>query len=244
MGKRLVSQARGRGGPRYRSPSHRFRGKPEHRPYDENEKIGMVFGTIKDLVHCPGHSAPLAAVEYETGERGYILAAEGLRVNQKIASGINAPIEIGNTLPLKSIPVGTDVYNIESAPGDQGKFVRTSGGVARVVGKIKDKIVLKLSSKKSRMFNPECRAAIGIIAGSGRLEKPLLKAGKKYYAKKAKNKLFPVTSAGAMNATDHPFGSGRGGPTYGGKASSNAPRNAPAGRNVGLIRARRTGRKK
>jgi len=243
MGKRIITQARGRGGPRYRSPSHRFRGKPEHRPYDDQEKQSIVYGVVKDLVHCAGHSAPLAAVEYETGERGYILAAEGLRVNQKIACGISAPVEKGNTLPLKSIPVGTEIYNIESIPGDQGKFIRSSGGFARIVGNVKGKIVLKFPSKKNKPFNPECRATIGIIAGSGRVEKPFTKAGKKYFAKKAKNKLYPVTSAGAMNATDHPFGSGRGGPTYGGKASSIAPKNAPPGRNVGMIRARKTGKK-
>lgn len=243
MGKRLITQARGRGGPRYRSPSHRFKGKPQHRPYDDKEKNDVVYGIIKGLVHCPGHSAPLAAVEYETGERNYILAPEGIRVNQKIASGIKAPIQPGNTLPLKQIPEGTEVYNIEAMPGDQGKFIRSSGGFARIIGKSKGKIILKFPSKKQREFHPECRATIGIIAGAGRKDKPFLKAGKRFYAMKAKNKLYPQTSAGAMNATDHPFGSGRGGPTFGGKASSIAPRNAPPGRNVGMIRARRTGKR-
>ncbi|MEK6800500.1 MAG: 50S ribosomal protein L2, partial [Nanoarchaeota archaeon] len=84
---------------------------------------------------------------------------------------------------------------------------------------------------------------IGIIAGGGRTEKIWLKAGRRYYAMKARNKLYPKTSAGSMNATDHPFGSGRGGPTYGGKASSIAPKNAPPGRKVGILRPRRTGRK-
>ena len=244
MGKRLVSQARGRGGPRYRSPGHRYKGKPQHHPFDEKEKEGAVYGIVKDIVHCPGHSAPLAAIEYETGERGYIIAPEGLKVNQRIASGVNAPIHPGNTLPLKNIPEGTEVYNIESSPGDNGKFIRTSGGFARIIGKVRDRILLKFPSKKQKEFHPECRATIGIIAGSGRKDKPFLKAGKRYYAMKARNKLYPITSGGAMNATDHPFGSGRGGPPYGGKASSIAPANAPPGRNVGMIRARRTGRKK
>ncbi len=244
MGKRIITQKRGKGGPRYTSPSHRFRGKPQHRPYDDKEKQDVVYGTVKDLVHCPGHSAPLAAVIYETGERNFILAPEGLQVNQKIASGIKAHAKIGNTLPLKQIPDGTQVYNIESAPGDQGKFIRSSGGFAKIITKIKGKVLLKFPSKKQKEFHPDCRATIGIIAGAGRKDKPFTKAGKKHHAMKAKNKLYPKTSAGAMNATDHPFGSGRGGPTFGGKASSIAPRNAPPGRNVGMIRARKTGKRK
>ena len=102
---------------------------------------------------------------------------------------------------------------------------------------------LRMPSRKNKSFHPECRATIGVVANAGRTEKPILKAGKMHHMMKGKNKLYPKTSAGAMNATDHPFGSGRGGPTFGGKQSSIAPRNAPPGRKVGMIAARRTGRK-
>ena len=97
-----------------------------------------------------------------------------------------------------------------------------------------------MPSKKEKKFHKNCRAIIGIIAGAGRLEKPVVKAGKKFHIKKTKSKLWPRTSAVKMNAIDHPFGSGR----AKNPKSKIAKRNAPPGRKVGLIRTRRTGRKK
>ena len=97
-----------------------------------------------------------------------------------------------------------------------------------------------MPSKKEKKFHQNCRATIGIIAGHGRLEKPFVKAGKKYYLKKAKSKLWPRTSAVKMNVIDHPFGSGRGKNVK----SKIAKRNAPPGAKVGLIRPKRVGRKK
>jgi len=98
-----------------------------------------------------------------------------------------------------------------------------------------------LPSKKQKSFLPECRATIGIISGSGKKEKPFVKAGTRHHLMRAKGKLYPRTSGVAMNAVDHPFGSGRG--RHIGK-SQIAPRFAPPGRKVGMIRARRTGRRK
>ena len=97
-----------------------------------------------------------------------------------------------------------------------------------------------MPSKKEKKFHEECRAVIGVIAGHGRLDKPFVKAGKKHHLKKSKNKLWPRTSAVKMNAIDHPFGSGRGK----NPKSKIAKRNAPPGRKVGLVRPRRTGRRK
>ena len=97
-----------------------------------------------------------------------------------------------------------------------------------------------MPSKKQKQFHPNCRATVGVIAGSGKGEKPILKAGKRHHMMKARNKLYPQTSGVAMNAVDHPFGSGRG--RHKGKPTI-APRFAPPGRKVGMIRARRTGRK-
>ncbi|MBI2105697.1 50S ribosomal protein L2 [Candidatus Woesearchaeota archaeon] len=245
MGKRIIQQARGHGGPRYRSPGHRFVAKPKHRPLDENEKKGVVNGIVEDIIKCPGHYAPLARIKYEDNNIGYIIAPYGLEIKQQISSGVLAALKSGNTVPLKNIPEGTQIYNIELKPGDLGKIVRSSGDTARIISKHKGKnIVVRLPSQKRREFDPECRATIGIIAGAGRKEKPLFKAGNAYFKNKARNKLYPRTAAGAMNATDHPFGSGRGGPSYGGRASSIAPKNAPPGRKVGMIRPRHTGRNK
>ncbi|MBS3157093.1 50S ribosomal protein L2 [Candidatus Woesearchaeota archaeon] len=242
MGKRIISQHRGRGSPRYKVPSFNYMGRVRHRAYDDKERQDKIDGIVIDLVDCRGHNAPLAMIEYEDGERIYIVAGERMYAGQIISSGINASLKEGNTLPLKKIPEGTQIYNIEKAPGDLGKFVRVAGSFAKIDTKSKDLIAIKMPSKKIKQFNPDCRATIGLVAGAGIAEKPILKAGKKYFMMKAKNKLYPRTSAGAMNATDHPFGSGRGGPTYGGKSSSIAPKNAPPGRKVGMIRARKTGR--
>jgi large subunit ribosomal protein L2 len=183
----------------------------------------------------------LAVVRYDD-EIILNIAGEGMYVGQKVVSGNKSNVEKGNTLPLKNIPEGTLVYNIEGSPGDLGKYVKSAGSSARLDTNLKNKIIIKMPSKKSKIFNPECRATIGLVAGAGRTDKPILKAGKKHFMMKAKNKLYPKTSAGAMNATDHPFGSGRGGPTFGGKSSSIAPKNAPPGRKVGMLRAKKSGR--
>src|SRR3989338_8564953 len=209
MGKRLITQRRGRGTSTYRAPSHRYYGKISYRAYDDTERNSVVYGTIQDLIDCPGHMAPLAEIKYDTKEVVLISAPLNVRVGDIVASGASAPVQTGNVLPLKNIPEGTAIYNLECRPGDGGKLVRTAGVFARVVGKVEN----------------------------GRIEKPFLKAGKRMHAMRARNKLYPQTSGVAMNAVDHPFGSGRG--RHAGKPKT-PPRWAPAGRNVGLIRARRS----
>ncbi|MBI2651643.1 50S ribosomal protein L2, partial [Candidatus Woesearchaeota archaeon] len=139
------------------------------------------------------------------------------------------------------IPEGVAIYNIEALPGDGGKFVRASGNSAKIITKMQDTIVVELPSSKRRVFLPDCRATVGTIAGSGRKEKPFLKAGKRYYAMKAKNKLWPQVSGTSMNAVDHPFG-GRSSASKGGPTQSS--RNSPPGRKVGKIAPKRTGRKR
>ena len=103
------------------------------------------------------------------------------------------------------------------------------------------KIIILLPSKKQKSLNPSCRATIGMIAGSGRKEKPFVKAGRRYLAMKARGRIYPRTSGVAMNVVDHPFGSGRGRQHA---KSRVAPRFAPAGRKVGMIRAKKAGRSK
>ena len=101
MGKRLIQQRRGRGTPRYRSPSHNFIGRVLHRPYDEFEKKGIIKGKVVDLIKCIGHSGPLAIVEYENGEVITMFASEGIHTGKEITSGHLAPPETGNIIPLK-----------------------------------------------------------------------------------------------------------------------------------------------
>jgi len=236
MGKNLIQQKRGKGSPTYRAPSFRYKGKAAYGDYNKC----TIKGKIIDIVKCPGHSAPLMAIKYENGEEILLQAPEGIQVGGYLPSG-ETEVTIGNILPLKSIPEGTAVYNIESAPGDGGKFVRSSGAFAKVSSKMDGKVFLLLPSKKLREFNPDCRATVGVIAGAGRTEKPFLKAGFKYYAMKARNKLYPKVSGVAMNAVSHPFG---GSSSHSKGKASTVSRDAPPGRKVGKIAARRTGRKR
>lgn len=240
MGKRLLQQRRGRGSITYRAPSHRYHGVLKHRNYDDNEKTGVTQGKIVDLISCPGHSAPLAKVAYGT-ESILVPAPEMVKVGDAVASGSGAPVATGNTLPLKNIPEGTLIYNLELQPGDGGKLARTAGTFARVVAKLGNKVVVELPSKKQKEFLADCRATIGVIAGSGKQEKPFLKVGKKWHAQKARGRMYPRTSGVAMNAVDHPFGCGRG--RHVGRPKT-VSRNASPGRKVGLISSRRTGRKR
>jgi large subunit ribosomal protein L2 len=233
MGKRIIQQARGKGGPRYKAHSFQHKG-----PAKVVNK--ETVGTIVDIIKCAGHSAPLAVVFYENlNSYGLIIAPEGVSVNQKVTIGTNAEVKIGNTLRLSDIPEGIPVFNIEAVPGDGGKFVRSSGSGAKIITKSDKSVIIQLPSKKTKEFNPSCRATVGSVAGSGRTEKPFFKAGSKYYSMRAKSKVWPKTSGGAMNAVDHPFGNKRSSRKSKAKPS---PRNAPPGRKVGMIRARHTGR--
>ena len=233
MGKNLIQQRRGKGSPTYRSPSFRYMGEVKH------PKGRAAKGMIEEILHSQGHSAPLIVVRYPD-EYNLAIAPEGVRIGEEVSFGKGSDIKTGNTLPLAEIPEGTPIYNIEAIPGDGGKFVRSSGTAARVVSKTKDKVVIRLPSKKQKIFTGNCLATIGVVAGSGRTEKPFLKAGNKYHKMRAKNKLWPSVSGTSMNSVDHPFGgsssSNKGRPTQ-------SSRNAPPGRKVGKIAPSRTGRK-
>ncbi len=234
MGKNLIQQARGKGGPRYRAPSFNWKGKVEHISWSNTLKEGR----ITKLIHCAGHSAPLMQVVYEN-EENFQIAPLGVRVGDTVATGKGAEIKIGNTLPLSEIPEGSPVYNIEVTPGDGGKLVRGAGSYAKIMSKLPDGVIVIMPSKKRKKFHSMCRACIGIIAGGGRYEKPLLKAGKAHYKFRAKNKIWPVVSGVSQNAVDHPFGGKhshkKGRPTQ-------AKHNAPPGRKVGMIRPKKSGR--
>ena len=234
MGKRIIQQARGKGGPRYKSPSFRYLDDIKYR------SLGVDgTGFVKDFAKCPGHYCPLAAIEFEDGFRSFMIAPEGIRVGDKISYGTNE-IESGNVLILKDIPEGTEIFNIESMPGDGGKFCRTSGTSAKVVSKTGTHAIVLLPSKRKKNFNLKCRACIGIVAGGGRPEKPFLKAGNKHHAMKARNKLYPLTNASAMNNVDHPFGNKRTSRKARQKAASKF---APPGRKVGKLWPKRTGKR-
>jgi len=238
MGKNLIQQKRGKGSPRYRAPSFRYKGKTSFARYEEDK---VITASITDIVHSSGHSAPLMELKYSSGEEGLLQAPEGIRVGNKIEMGSDAEPKPGNILPLKNVPEGMPIYNIESQPGDGGKFVRSSGVFARIITKTEYGITVELPSGKRKKFSPECKAIIGNVAGSGRPEKPFLKAGSKFYAMTAKNKMWPIVSGTSMNSVSHPFG---GSSSHAKGIPTQSSRNSPPGRKVGKIAPKRTGRRK
>ncbi|MFH1591552.1 MAG: 50S ribosomal protein L2 [archaeon] len=237
MGKNLIQQARGKGGPTYRAPSFRWKGAAKLR----RSVDGLMSGEVKDIIRCQGHSAPLCKVTWADGDQSISICPEGIRVGQEVSLGAQQDYRTGHSSCLGDIPEGTLIFNIESQPGDGGKFVRASGTFAKIVAKAPDSVTVLLPSKKRKNFNRKCRASVGIVAGGGRTDKPFVKAGKKYHAMKAKNKLYPSVSGNSQNAVDHPFGGSssahKGRPTI-------APKNAPPGRKVGKLHPRRTGKKR
>jgi len=235
MGKNLIQQRRGKGSPRFKARSFAYIGDVRYPKYE-----GTAEGRVIDLVHSSGHSAPIAKVIFGR-EEALLIAPIGMKVGDSIKIGAEADVKDGNILPVEKIPEGTSVYNLESKPKDGGKFVRSSGTSARVLAKSPAGVLVQLPSKKQRLFNNNCMATIGIISGFARVEKPMLKAGNMHYKKKARNKFYPRVSALSMNAVSHPFGGSRSSKL--GK-SQIAPRFAPPGRKVGLIRPRRTGKRK
>ena len=238
MGKNLIQQKRGKGSPMYRAPSFRYKGTANFARYEEGK---VIAANITDIVHSSGHSAPLMELKYSNGETGLLQAPEGIKVGDKIEMGNDIELKPGNILHLKNIPEGMSIYNIEAQPGDGGKFVRASGTFAKIITKMEDNIIVELPSSKRKIFSPKCRAVIGIVAGSGRTEKPFLKAGNKFYAMKAKNKLWPIVSGTSMNSVSHPFG---GSSSHAKGIPTQSSRNAPPGRKVGKIAPKRTGRHK
>jgi large subunit ribosomal protein L2 len=236
MGRRIQGQRRGRGGPTFRAPSHRYKSEKEHK---RTEDTDVVSGEVVDLEHDPARSAPIAEVAFEDGDRRLVLAPEGVAVGDHIQVGVSAAVDPGNTLPLAEIPEGVPVCNVESQPGDGGKFARASGTSADLITHDRDAAVVQLPSGETKRLDPECRATIGVVAGGGRTEKPFVKAGNKHHKMRARGSKYPTVRGVAMNAVDHPFGGG--GRQHPGRPKS-ISRNAPPGRKVGDISSRRTGK--
>lgn len=239
MGKRITSQRRGKGTSVYKAPSHKYRGEVKHRKIDEKERTGVVIGRIIDITPDPARTAPIAKVKFEGGEKDIVLGVEGMQVGDEVAYGVNAEIKRGNALPLYRIPEGTPVSNVEKLPGDGGKFIRASGSYGLIVSHEGETVVLQMPSGELKTVHSMCRATIGIIAGGGRTDKPILKAGKRWHMLRPRAKYWPIVRKVAMNPVAHPHGGASGSP---GKPTS-VSRNAPPGRKVGLIAPRRTGRR-
>jgi large subunit ribosomal protein L2 len=200
-----------------------------------SEETGEAI--VVDILNDPGRSAPVARVRYGDGQERLVLAPEGIKVGDRIVAGVSVPVKPGNTLSLAEIPEGTPIHNIESRPGDRGKFARSSGAYATLIAHDVGRATVQLPSGEMRDLNPRCRATIGVVAGGGRIDKPFIKAGKRHHAMLARGKPYPHVRGVAMNVVDHPFG-GRG--KHAGRPKT-VSKNAPPGQKVGLIAARRTG---
>jgi large subunit ribosomal protein L2 len=221
MGKQLRVQRRGKGGSAFRVPPYHFIPKLSYKNME---------GTVIDIMHDRLKSAPVAKVKYTDNSVGYITATEGMRVGETTT---------GRVKQLKDFNEGDTISSVESYPQSGPKFCRTPGSSALLVSKSKNECVVQLPSKKLISLNPQATAALGIPAGDGRKEKPLLKAGRKFYISHARGKVWPRTAGVAMNAASHPFGgSGTG------HVRRPVGHDAPPGRKVGTLWPRRTGKKR
>lgn len=236
MGKRLITQRRGKASPVHLTPGHRH-----HGPVKLPKVRGEVRGEVEALRHSPGHTAPVATVRFPDGTRQRFLAAEGTAIGAGVAVNSDE-IRAGNVLRLSQVPEATPVYNIEGQPGDGGKFVRAAGTTATIIGRSAAGVTVRLPSGQFKTLHPACRATIGVVAGGGRGDKPLVKAGKAHHKHRSSGKLFPRTRGVAKNPVDHPHGGGNAHRTEG--KPTTVKRGTPPGRNVGHIAARRTGKRK
>lgn len=164
-----------------------------------------VPGKVVSIEYDPNRSSRIALVSYADGEKRYILAPEGIVVGSTVMSGPNVEVTIGNALPLRNIPVGTVVHNIEFKPGGGGKMVRAAGASAQIAAKDGGYAQIKLTSGEIRLVHLDCMATVGRIGNSEHELISYGKAGRKRHIGKR-----PHVRGVAMNPVDHPHGGGEG----------------------------------
>ncbi|MFT8318409.1 MAG: 50S ribosomal protein L2 [Sporolactobacillus sp.] len=179
--------------------------KRQYRVIDFKRNKDGVPGKIATVEYDPNRTANIALVHYVDGEKRYILAPKGLKVGTQIMSGIGADIKVGNALPLKNIPVGTTVHNIELKPGKGGQLVRSAGTSAQILGKEGKYVIVRLVSGEVRKILETCRATIGQV---GNLEHELVSVGKA--GRSRWQGIRPTVRGSVMNPNDHPHGGGEG----------------------------------
>jgi len=245
MGRVIRSQRKGAGGV-FKSHNKHRKGAAKFRSLDFAERNGYIKGVVKEIIHDPGRGAPLARVtfrnpyKYKMNKQNFI-AVEGLYTGQFIYCGKNADLKVGNVMALGSMPEGTIVCNAEQRPGDRGKLARSSGDYATIITHNRDtnRTRLRLPSGGKISVPSNCRAQVGVVAGGGRIDKPMLKAGRAHHKYRVKRNSWPKVRGVAMNPVEHPHGGGN--HQHIGHAAT-VSRYAPPGQKVGLIAARRTGR--
>lgn len=170
----------------------------------KRDKIG-IQGTIMTIEYDPNRNVRICLVNYADGEKRYILCPENLNVGDKIISGPEADITVGNALPLDSIPLGALVHNIELRAGRGGKIARSAGNSAQVMAKEGDYVTLKLPSSEMRMVRKDCYATIGVLGNSEYKNLSTGKAGRTRHLG-----IKPTVRGVTMNPVDHPHGGGEG----------------------------------
>ena len=179
--------------------------KRKYRTIDFKRNKFDIFGEIIRNEYDPNRSAFISLIKYEDGEFRYILSPQKIKIGEKIISSQNAEIKEGNCLPLKNIPIGTSVHNIELKPGAGGQLARSAGTSVQIVSKEDSYIQLKLVSGEIRLINENCLATIGIVSNSDNKNTKLGKAGRKRYLG-----FRPKVRGVVMNPVDHPHGGGEG----------------------------------
>lgn len=176
-----------------------------YRSIDFKRNKQNIEGKVIAIEYDPNRNTDIALIQYLDGEKRYILHPDNLKIGETIFSGVNSPITIGNALPLEFIPLGTDVHNIELAPGKGGQLIRSAGTTAKILAKENNFVVLRLSSKEIRLFRKECFATIGRLSNVDFYNVKLGKAGRKRWLG-----IRPTVRGSVMNPVDHPHGGGEG----------------------------------
>ena len=186
----------------------RHRGGGSRRLYriiDFKRRKDGIPAKVVAIEYDPNRTANIALLHYADGEKAYILAPVGLTVGTILMNGAEAEVRVGNCLPLSSIPVGSNIHNIELYPGKGGQLVRAAGNAAQLMAKEGKYATLRMPSGEMRMVPVECRATIGQV---GNIEHELVNVGK---AGRTRNKGFrPTVRGSVMNPNDHPHGGGEG----------------------------------
>ncbi|XP_061718999.1 large ribosomal subunit protein uL2-like isoform X2 [Cydia pomonella] len=245
MGRMIRAQRKGAGSV-FVSHTNKRKGAPKLRSLDFAEHHRYIKGVVKAIIHDPGRGAPLAVVHFRDPyklktRKELLIAPEGLYTGQFVFCGKKATLQVGNVMPIGAMPEDLELENLEEKFGDRGRLVRGSGNFATVVAHNSDTKTTRITlpSGARKVLPSSNRGMVGIVAGGGRVDKPLVKAGRAYNKYKVKRNRWPRVRGVAMNSVEHPRGGGN--HQHIGKAST-VKRGASAGRKVGLIAARRTGR--
>ncbi len=186
----------------------RHRGGANRRKYRiidfKRNKIDMA-ATVMTIEYDPNRSANIALVQYEDGEKAYILAPQDLHVGDQVMSGAGADIKPGNCLPIRSIPVGTLIHNVELSKGKGGQLVRSAGASAQLMAKEDKYSQIRMPSGEVRMIDVDCKATIGVIGNQDHENITIGKAGRKRHMG-----IRPTVRGVVMNPNDHPHGGGEG----------------------------------